>query len=1348
MSDFTFKLCLDSRGMTVTQGSFGTNAFAFSNSSSAKVNFSEKDLTFTLYGLNFHRKLYEPGHIEAEVLIHTQLEDGVTIDLKYLETMLLRRPASLIVGDDKVIAENYYIHAFTPIFEIKQSTTPPEEAQEEDPRGESKSESESESEDQSQSESTVYYDYDIYTKLDIYSMDKLLTLDKFSRAYLGKKLMNNIIADGVDEFKLGFKYLDQGNPITVDNLVKINACLRLENLSNSNVELIHPYLVQYNESFYDFICRVANRCGEPLYFEGGQLRMGLPWNEDNKNHMAANTCATPTRLFCNSISGGAVTVNGYHRDSAKTGDGTPKKFNDEETDKGSEGYPTDAFADYAHPYNSELAAEDHYILLYKDKFARRSAEVFTSTKSHLFFDPDPAVAGVSVIPEILNSTSLMELLVDFSFQLVINGIKYAAAVKKAQTEGEKVITPYLLNSSNTYATLFAKVDSNSNNWLTMSYYEGVRKGQEEQNRKRICVDMGEVFEDRKLGEVVKVPGAENKQYVIVQIDMTSGIAWQRSYDVNVPAKKEQDWVNGNSSLQFQAIPIADDGKFYPPALPGNPFRRANGPQPAFVTDADDPKRQGRVRIRFAWQTELSSIESAPDLTAKKTQAEAEAKTAQTKLEQYATGVSYSRSTDGLITVVCTKKSGADDAAYKAALADYKSRCEALETIVNYQRDAVSKYGDDSSPWIRMVTPMATDTGGGMYFRPEVGDEVMVDFENGNIDHPFVTGALFSKTSTAPDVGKRAIVSRNGHTIRFVDPDDASLFVAGTYPGLKLLKSYSVPFTFDVKNARSALGGIEMTDRCGLYRIMMSSHDRKIAISSPFGDVDIDAFTGITLSAPNGNIKIVGQNVEITANNNLTLTSGQNIKNGAFYKFDGAEALKILGKKIASTTYGPFFDFTLLRTILEVVIRPVDGTLKIKSNRFLLLEAGDGEASIAADQYERESVFKSFKQKGLSQIPTTAAVREEIREVTTYLFTTLPDRIDSYLSEFITTFNKILDDLNQLRNEGVSYFQDEREEDSYFYLKGFDNPTDMVVYLFSALELDPLLSDQEIKANTFADLQHFQYRDNCPPNDAQHPRVTFIRATVDCCNQIISLKRIVKRYEEFIVADDDPDYGGVRERFNTILKNPFPAMPVPTDGSQNKNPFVFYTWIKTVQDLSDNHGDGAILTHSHLDPHSFDPWKKAIVRRMAKVVIEYVTSHDSEDKDYRFAMKEFNQIPIPDSVGQFMDPKPDNEDEPFSDQDWARYIHAIDIQDKPVAESVQSLGGAFVDGLTDSFKKKILSWGEWKVWSDVAKGQIVFSNEEGFSYRFNQNGLPEKYVTPYGDRLSDVTQDLISKLANL
>ena len=55
---------------------------------------------------------------------------------------------------------------------------------------------------------------------------------------------------------------------------------------------------------------------------------------------------------------------------------------------------------------------------------------------------------------------------------------------------------------------------------------------------------------------------------------------------------------------------------------------------------------------------------------------------------------------------------------------------------------------DKSPWVRMATPFAT-AGGGVTFRPCTGDEVLLNYEDGNIERPYVVGSLQSKYVTDP-----------------------------------------------------------------------------------------------------------------------------------------------------------------------------------------------------------------------------------------------------------------------------------------------------------------------------------------------------------------------------------------------------------------------------------------------------------------------------------------------------------------------------------------------------------------------------------------------------------------------
>lgn len=86
--------------------------------------------------------------------------------------------------------------------------------------------------------------------------------------------------------------------------------------------------------------------------------------------------------------------------------------------------------------------------------------------------------------------------------------------------------------------------------------------------------------------------------------------------------------------------------------------------------------------------------------------------------------------------------------------------------------------EDESNWARIAVPMA---GGdrGTWFLPEVGDEVLVAFEGGELAHPYVIGALWNGQDSPPEENSgdndiRAINSRAGHTLTFDDADDGGV----------------------------------------------------------------------------------------------------------------------------------------------------------------------------------------------------------------------------------------------------------------------------------------------------------------------------------------------------------------------------------------------------------------------------------------------------------------------------------------------------------------------------------------------------------------------------------------------
>jgi uncharacterized protein involved in type VI secretion and phage assembly len=86
--------------------------------------------------------------------------------------------------------------------------------------------------------------------------------------------------------------------------------------------------------------------------------------------------------------------------------------------------------------------------------------------------------------------------------------------------------------------------------------------------------------------------------------------------------------------------------------------------------------------------------------------------------------------------------------------------------------------DDESRWARIAVPMA-GADRGTWFLPEVGDEVLVAFEAGDVAHPYVVGALWNGEDAPPEENEgdndvRSVTSRAGHALTFDDADDGGV----------------------------------------------------------------------------------------------------------------------------------------------------------------------------------------------------------------------------------------------------------------------------------------------------------------------------------------------------------------------------------------------------------------------------------------------------------------------------------------------------------------------------------------------------------------------------------------------
>src|SRR5690606_14287889 len=86
--------------------------------------------------------------------------------------------------------------------------------------------------------------------------------------------------------------------------------------------------------------------------------------------------------------------------------------------------------------------------------------------------------------------------------------------------------------------------------------------------------------------------------------------------------------------------------------------------------------------------------------------------------------------------------------------------------------------EQNSNWLRVQTPDAgtssiVEKNRGLLFVPEIDDQVMVAYEQGNPSRPYVAGSLYhlgNSGGMAPDNNLKSITTRSGHTIEFDDTD--------------------------------------------------------------------------------------------------------------------------------------------------------------------------------------------------------------------------------------------------------------------------------------------------------------------------------------------------------------------------------------------------------------------------------------------------------------------------------------------------------------------------------------------------------------------------------------------------
>lgn len=193
-----------------------------------------------------------------------------------------------------------------------------------------------------------------------------------------------------------------------------------------------------------------------------------------------------------------------------------------------------------------------------------------------------------------------------------------------------------------------------------------------------------------------------------------------------------------------------------------------------------------------------------------------------------------------------------------------------------------------SMWARVVT-LGGGANRGAVFHPEVGDEVLVGFENGDTRRPVVIGGLFSDTNAVPstdivEAGKvsyRRITSRDGHVIEMYD---------GTSPATKYVQ-------LKTKGGHYVKVGEDKLElKVSSKPVSITNGPAKIEFTDQ-GDITIEG-VNVTIKAQQA-VKIEGLDVGVKGGMN-TKIEGQmlDVKASTSGAVDGGGALTLKGGTVA------------------------------------------------------------------------------------------------------------------------------------------------------------------------------------------------------------------------------------------------------------------------------------------------------------------------------------------------------------------------------------------------------------------------------------------------------------------
>ncbi len=201
------------------------------------------------------------------------------------------------------------------------------------------------------------------------------------------------------------------------------------------------------------------------------------------------------------------------------------------------------------------------------------------------------------------------------------------------------------------------------------------------------------------------------------------------------------------------------------------------------------------------------------------------------------------------------------------------------------------YEEEKQVWARMAYPYSGQDWG-QYFLPEVGDQVLVVFENGDINRPYVIGSVpkstfnFTKKLANEDNSFKEIKTKNGNTISFEDNKEGD----GANDKITI-KTSTESHKIELNNETKQ---IKISDKDGENQILMKTENGQMEITAKTKlTIKVGDNLQLIMNGNNGTLQIKSTKITMDASNSVQVSSNNMAKfEGGNVTITGNSMLKL------------------------------------------------------------------------------------------------------------------------------------------------------------------------------------------------------------------------------------------------------------------------------------------------------------------------------------------------------------------------------------------------------------------------------------------------------------------------